>query len=49
MPFLFTRALDPHESGFALGETLAHLHYAVATGRLVRDERPDGAWLFSQS
>lgn len=46
MPVLFTRSLDAHESGFALGETLAHLHHAVAIGRFTRSERADGAWLF---
>lgn len=48
MPLLFKRSMDPHESAFALGETLAHLHYAVTTGRLMRSERADGAWLFAR-
>ena len=30
---LFTRPLDAHQTGFALGETLAHLNYLVARRR----------------
>jgi glyoxylase-like metal-dependent hydrolase (beta-lactamase superfamily II) len=48
VPLLFTRALDPHQLGFAVGETVAHLEYATNTGRLDRTERPDGVWLFQR-
>lgn len=34
LPVLFPRALDPHQAGFAFGETLAHVNYMVATGAL---------------
>ena len=46
VPILFTRALDRHQLGFAIGETLSHLVRAVNAGRLRRHERPDGVWLF---
>lgn len=48
VPLLFPRALDLHQMGFAIGETLAHLIHSVALGRLKRDERGDGAWLFER-
>src|SRR6266853_6090669 len=32
MPVLFKRRLDRHQTGFALGEALAHLHYLVGEG-----------------
>ena len=40
VPVLFRRQLDTHQLGFAIGETLAHLHYLEAEGqaeRLVAD------------
>jgi len=37
---LFTRGLDPHQTTFAVGESLAHLHHLVAGGRLRRDRVP---------
>ena len=46
MPLLFTRTLDRHQLGFAVGETLAHLVHAASTGRVTRHERADGVWLF---
>jgi glyoxylase-like metal-dependent hydrolase (beta-lactamase superfamily II) len=36
MPVLFKRRLDRHQTGFALGEALAHLHYLVGEGSLAR-------------
>lgn len=36
VPVLFRRALDIHQTTFALGEALAHLHYLWAAGSLVR-------------
>jgi glyoxylase-like metal-dependent hydrolase (beta-lactamase superfamily II) len=35
---LFPRATDDRQMGFALGETLAHLHRLIATGRLLRED-----------
>jgi glyoxylase-like metal-dependent hydrolase (beta-lactamase superfamily II) len=37
---LFPRDLDPHQSTFAVGESLAHLNHLVAGGRLRRDREP---------
>jgi glyoxylase-like metal-dependent hydrolase (beta-lactamase superfamily II) len=36
LPILFRRSLDAHQLGFALGESLAHLHYLWQAGRLQR-------------
>ncbi|MGC2409554.1 MAG: MBL fold metallo-hydrolase [Methyloceanibacter sp.] len=44
MPILFKRRLDRHQTGFALGEALAHLHYLVGEGEVERatgDDRVD--------
>lgn len=47
VPVLFRhRKLDQRQMAFAMGEALAHLQYGVTTGRLAREERADGAWLF---
>jgi len=42
LPVLFRRQLDRHQTGFALGEALAHLHYLEAQNRLGRQTGPDG-------
>lgn len=34
VPYLFTRALDPHQMGFAFGEVLAHVNYMLGGGTL---------------
>jgi glyoxylase-like metal-dependent hydrolase (beta-lactamase superfamily II) len=49
VPLLFTRALDQHQLGFAVGETLAHLVHAATTGRVTRAERSDGVWTFRRA
>jgi glyoxylase-like metal-dependent hydrolase (beta-lactamase superfamily II) len=36
VPVLFRRPLDTHQLGFAIGETLAHLHYLEAEGQVAR-------------
>ena len=36
MPVLFRRTLDRHQTGFALGEALAHVHYLVGEGEVAR-------------
>jgi glyoxylase-like metal-dependent hydrolase (beta-lactamase superfamily II) len=46
VPVLFRRALDAHQLGFAIGETLAHLQYLVNTGRMSRRERDDGVYSY---
>lgn len=43
---LFRRELDPHQMGFALGETLAHLNYLVEHGVVERWPGPDGILLY---
>lgn len=45
---LFDRALDDHQVFFAIGETLAHLHFLVGQGRLERQCRADGVFLFQR-
>ncbi len=44
LPLLFRRPLDRHQTAFALGEALAHLHYLAELGALERefgDDRVD--------
>jgi len=43
---LFPRPLDAHQTGFAMGETVAHLNHLVKDGRLERRTNPDGVWLY---
>ena len=42
LPVLFRRPLDRHQTAFALGEALAHLHYLEARGELDRVPGEDG-------
>jgi hypothetical protein len=49
MPVLFSRRLDKHQLGFAIGETMAHVARAIASGTLRREERADGVWLFRRA
>lgn len=42
VPFVFTRALDPHQLGFAFSEVLAHVNYMLRTGALRRVPSGDG-------
>jgi glyoxylase-like metal-dependent hydrolase (beta-lactamase superfamily II) len=42
LPVLFRRPLDAHQTAFALGEALAHLHYLEARGALDRVTGQDG-------
>lgn len=48
LPILFRRSLDAHQLGFALGESLAHLHYLWCAGRLVRFADAHGTLRFVQ-
>jgi glyoxylase-like metal-dependent hydrolase (beta-lactamase superfamily II) len=43
LPVLFRRRLDRHQTAFALGESLAHLHYLYGHGELDRFTDTDGA------
>lgn len=45
---LFKRQLDEHQTFFAIGETLAHLHHLMAEGRITRERREDGVEIFSR-
>ncbi len=45
---LFTRELDPHQFMFAIGESLAHLHWLAVDGALATETRADGVRLFRQ-
>lgn len=48
MPLLFRRRLDRHQTGFALGETLAHLHYLIGEGEIAREPGADGVDRFER-
>jgi len=47
LPVLFKRELDLHQTTFAMGESVAHLHALWHGGRLVRERGDDGVWRFS--
>lgn len=47
IPVLFTRALDLHQTTFAMGESVAHLHRLWFNGQLTRAQASDGTYLFS--
>jgi glyoxylase-like metal-dependent hydrolase (beta-lactamase superfamily II) len=46
---LFRRELDAHQTFFAMGEAMAHLHYLHADGRLARELGSDGVVRYSQA
>jgi glyoxylase-like metal-dependent hydrolase (beta-lactamase superfamily II) len=46
LPVLFRRPLDRHQTAFALGEALAHLHYLTHGGALARELGADGVERF---
>lgn len=41
LPVLFPRALDEHQTGFAFGEVVAHVHYMLGQGMLVLADAKD--------
>ena len=47
IPVLFTRAMDMHQTTFAMGESVAHLHALWYAGKLVRTLGADGAYRFA--
>lgn len=49
VPVLFRRELDAHQLGFALGESLAHLHALWHDGRLRRQRDDDEVFRFVAS
>jgi glyoxylase-like metal-dependent hydrolase (beta-lactamase superfamily II) len=46
IPVLFKRAMDTHQTTFAMGEALAHLHALWFEGRLARTHDSDGVFRF---
>lgn len=42
IPFVFSRQLDPHQTGFAFSEILAHVNYMLRQGALKGVDSPDG-------
>ena len=49
MRVLFKRALDSHQTLFAMGETLSHLNYLCRRGQLERASGADGIYRFTRS
>jgi len=47
LPLLFKRTLDLHQTTFAMGEAVAHLHALWHAGKLVRASGDDGVWRFA--
>ena len=45
---LFKRKLDEHQTFFAIGETLAHLHHLIEDGRVARATGEDGVDVFTR-
>jgi len=46
LPLLFKRPLDLHQTTFAIGEAIAHLHLLWHSGKLLRSAGADGVWRF---
>jgi glyoxylase-like metal-dependent hydrolase (beta-lactamase superfamily II) len=46
LPVLFKRALDLHQTTFAMGEAVAHLHALFGRGQVRRSRGGDGVWRF---
>jgi glyoxylase-like metal-dependent hydrolase (beta-lactamase superfamily II) len=46
LPILFKRELDLHQTTFAMGETIAHLHLLWFAGQVQRTLADDGIWRF---
>ncbi|TNF56392.1 MAG: MBL fold metallo-hydrolase [Burkholderiales bacterium] len=47
IPVLFPRALDLHQTTFAMGEAIAHLHRLWYQGHLHREQGADGVFRFT--
>ncbi len=47
LPVLFKRPLDLHQTTFAMGESVAHLHALWFEGRLTRSRDADGVFRFA--
>ena len=46
IPILFKRPLDAHQTGFAVGEVVAHLNYMMRCAELSRETGGDGIHLY---
>jgi glyoxylase-like metal-dependent hydrolase (beta-lactamase superfamily II) len=46
LPVLFKRQLDLHQTTFAMGESIAHMHALWYRGQLRREAGADGVWRF---
>lgn len=49
LPVLFKRPLDLHQTTFAMGESIAHLHALWHGGQLRRERDAAGVWRFSSA
>ncbi len=49
LPVLFKRTLDLHQTTFAMGEAVAHVHALWYDGKLVREKGADGVFRFAVS
>jgi len=47
LPVLFKRTLDLHQTTFAMGEAIAHLHALQSQGHVRAEAGADGVWRFS--
>jgi glyoxylase-like metal-dependent hydrolase (beta-lactamase superfamily II) len=47
LPILFKRKLDLHQTTFAMGESVAHLHALWHAGKMRRTKDADGVWRFA--
>jgi hypothetical protein len=47
LPVLFKRKLDLHQTTFAMGESIAHLHALWHGGQLRRTRDAEGVWRFA--
>ena len=47
LPVLFKRKLDLHQTTFAMGEAVAHLHTLWHAGKLQRTQDAQGVWRFA--
>ena len=47
MPVMFKRELDMHQTTFALGEAVAHVHALQASGRLLQTPGADGIFRYT--
>ena len=47
LPVLFKRKLDLHQTTFAMGEAIAHLHALWYAGDVVRIQDAEGVWRFA--